>query len=472
MHNIYMDFLNRHQELARLDKAIAEVDSIFIVLWGRRRVGKTRLLLEWVSKHKGLYWVADESSATVQRRYFAETLETFLPGFASVEYPDWSALLTRLAVDAKHKNWRGPIVIDEFPYLALESPELPSILQRFIDHEAKRAKLIIAISGSSQRMMQGLVLNADEPLYGRAQEIIKLKEIPLPYISEALDLKNPFHSVQAYGIWGGIPRYWELAAPFKDKILESIEALVLNPDGPLQEEPHRLLIEETPSALPLRPILDVIGLGSHKLSEIAGRLGQPSTSLARPLDKLKDLEFIEKETPFGSDEISSKRTLYKIKDPFLRFWYEAVAPKRSVYMQISTKARLTLLKDVLPHILAQSWEDLCRQSVPSLFEHTESIFFEPAKRFWHGNGPEWDIVSISLDKKILLLGEVKWTSTPPTSEFIQSTISKLIANGAPVPILPNTKILYAVYTPIKPEGKLNLPTNVRVFDAKDLLSNN
>jgi len=467
-----MKFLNRVKELNRLNKAVSQSESVFIVIWGRRRVGKTRLLLEWVSGHNGLYWVADESSAAVQRQYFAETLETFLPGFASVQYPDWGSLFTRLAVDAEHKHWRGPLVIDEFPYLVSDSPELPSILQRFIDHEAKRAKLIVAISGSSQRMMQGLVLNADEPLYGRAQEIIKLKEIPLRYISEALNLENPYHCVQAYSIWGGIPRYWEFAAPFKENILESIEALVLDPDGPLQEEPHRLLIEETPSALGLRPILDVIGLGSHKLSEIAGRLGQPSTSLSRPIERLKDLEFIEKEIPFGCHEASSKRTLYKIRDPFLRFWYEVVAPKRSIYMQISKKARLELIKDIMPHIFAQSWEELCRQSVPMLFENKENLFFEPARRFWHGNGPEWDIASLSLDHKILLIGEVKWTINTPSVEFVQNTISKLISKGTPTPLQSGTKILYAIFIPIKPKETLTLPENVRVFDATDVLIKN
>lgn len=464
-----MKFLNRVSELNRLERITSQNFSAFVVLWGRRRVGKTRLLLEWVNKHNGLYWVADESTPSMQRQYFALTLETILPGFASVQYPDWGAFFSRLAKEIEHAKWRGPLVIDEFPYLVAGSPEFPSVLQRFIDHDAKRANLIVAISGSSQRMMQGLVLNSDAPLYGRAQEIIKLSAIKAAYIGEALGLKNPYQMVQAYCVWGGIPRYWELAAPFKENLLEAIEGLVLDPQGPLQEEPHRLLIEETPSALALRPILDVIGFGAHKLSEIAARLNQPSTSLSRPIERLKELDFVEKEIPFGSSEITSKRSLYKIKDPFLRFWFETVASKRSTIIQISKNARIIWLKQVLPPILAQSWEEMCRASVITLFENCEGILFGPARRFWHGNGPEWDIVAESLDKKILLMGEVKWTIHPPTPEFIQNTISDLMKKGVPLPLNSNSKILYAIFVTIKPKEKLNLPDNVRIFDASDVV---
>lgn len=463
-----MEFLNRENELARLDSVITP-NSAFVVIWGRRRVGKTRLLLEWITKHKGLYWVADESASTVQRQYLAETLEKFLPGFASVQYPDWTTFFSRLARDAEHFNWRGPLVIDEFPYLVIDSPELPSILQRFIDHEAKKAKLILVISGSSQRMMHNLVLDASEPLYGRAQEIIKLTEINPSYICQALNLENAFYGAQAYSIWGGIPRYWELAAPFGKNILEAIDSLVLDPQGPLQEEPHRLLIEEIPSALTLRPILDAIGFGVNKLSEIAGRLAQPATSLSRPMERLRDLGYVEKEIPFGSSEATSKRTLYKIKDYFLRFWFEVVASRKSIFIQIPKESRLHILQQTLPSVWSQAWEYMCRKSIPFLFAKKENLLLEPARRYWHGNHPEWDIVSLSLDKKTLVLGEVKWASTISDEIDLQRIVGAVTSK--PIPLLPLAKIdiVYSVFIPIKPKGKLKLPQNVRVFDASDIL---
>src|SRR5947209_8306945 len=124
-----MKFINRQQELLRLDRLAVSSEASLVVVWGRRRIGKTRLLLEWVHKHKGIYFTADESAASVQRKYFSMAIEEVLTGFSSVEYPDWNSLLMRLSRDAKHAGWRGPIVLDEFPYLISSSPELPSIMQ-------------------------------------------------------------------------------------------------------------------------------------------------------------------------------------------------------------------------------------------------------------------------------------------------------------------------------------------------------
>lgn len=465
-----MLFLNRFSELSRLRKANERKDSTFIVVWGRRRVGKTRLLLEWLNKTPGgLYWVADESTASIQRRYFALALEQYLPGFSQIEYPDWGVLFDRLAKEARAAHWRGPLVIDEFPYLVATSPELPSILQRFIDHDAKETNMIFALCGSSQRLMQGLVLNANEPLYGRAQEIIKLKPINPFYLQSALNLKDVKKSVEAYSVWGGIPRYWELAASYNERIFESVEALVLDPQGILHEEPMRLLLEESPPAITLRPVLDAIGSGAHKLSEIAARLNLPSTALTRPLERLRDLGYVERETPFGTSEKDTKRSLYKIQDPFLRFWFSVVAPRRSALSQIGKKARLMWLKETLPILWAQTWEDLCRTSISYLSEKLNGVIFEPAKRFWHGNGPEWDVVAESFDKKILLLGEAKWTEKIPSTQFIEHTMNQLIAKGAPYPLSKYAKVYYVIFVPEKPKVYLNLPENIFILDAQNVI---
>src|SRR5688572_7549820 len=161
-----MDFIDRHDELQRLARAARAREGGLVVLWGRRRVGKTRLLVEWCRK-EGLYWVADTSAAPLQLRNFAETVAAKLPGFADVDYRDWATLLRRLAREARAAEFRGPLVIDELPYLLAASPELPAVLQGFVDHDLKQARLVLALAGSSQHMMQGLTLSPDAPLYGR-----------------------------------------------------------------------------------------------------------------------------------------------------------------------------------------------------------------------------------------------------------------------------------------------------------------
>lgn len=261
-----MEFINRKKEIARLDGLSKLDDGGLAVVWGRRRVGKTRLLLEWAQKHHGVYYTADESVPALQMKYFAMAVAEALHGFDAVDYPDWSSLFTRLAKDAISEGWRGPLIIDELPYLIEASPDLPSILQKFFDRDAKRAKLIVALCGSSQRMMQGAVLDSSAPLFGRADQIIKLKPISIGYIGKALGLKNARDIIESYAIWGGIPKYWELVKNHGGGLWECIDNLILDPMGFLNDEPARILKGEIPPATTLRPILDAIGLGAHRLS--------------------------------------------------------------------------------------------------------------------------------------------------------------------------------------------------------------
>ena len=202
-----MKFLNREEELARLERLVRSPGAGLAVVFGRRRIGKTRLLVEWTRRHNGIYAVADQSAADIQRRYLAETFALRFPGFADADYRDWRGLLNRLSSEARAAGWRGPVVFDELPYWTASSPELPSILQRWIDHEARAANLVVAVAGSSQRMMQGLVLSRDAPLYGRAREIFEVLPLDISYVPEAIGRVAARVVVDFYSAWGGVPRY-------------------------------------------------------------------------------------------------------------------------------------------------------------------------------------------------------------------------------------------------------------------------
>ena len=464
-----MKFVNRRNELDRLRRLFRHGTAGLAVIWGRRRLGKTRLLLEWTEKNGGTYFVADESSPAIQRKFFSLAIEQALPGFSETEDPDWQSLFLRLARDASKAKWRGPIVIDELPYLISGSPELSSILQKFIDHEAKKAKLVVVLCGSSQRMMQSAILNESAPLYGRADELIKLHPIAIGYMKEALKLKTPRDIVEFYAIWGGVPRYWELVSRVGGNLYEAIDRLVLDPMGPLNEEPHRLLYEEAPSAAHLRPILDAIGLGANRLSEIASRLETLATTLGRSMERLIELELIQREVPYGTDPENSKKTLYKMNDPFLRFWFKIVASRRSLFSQVSAVVRHQWLKEGLPGLFATAWEELCRLAIPTFSEKWEAIY-EPAGRFWQGQGSEWDILSQSLDGRHFLIGEAKWTEKKPSVHWVNKTIQELKSKGIPpVKRHPNAQLHYVLFIPEKPKG-LSLPSDVRVVDAKEVIS--
>lgn len=436
-----MNFMNRIRELERLRQLAEHHDSGLAVIYGRRRVGKTRLLLEWCGERNGAYWVADQSTEPLQRRYFASAMAKTFVGFDQVEYSDWWSLLERLAREATQASWRGPLVIDELPYLVIASPSFPSLLQRWIDHDAKKAKLTVAIAGSSQRMMQGLVLDQSAPLYGRAQAVLEIQPIEPQYLSEAFPDLDPIRRVETYSAWGGVPRYWELARPTHDSgnksVREMIDELVLDPLGPLHQEPDRLLLEETPSAIELRPILDVIGRGAHRVSEIASRIGRAATAMSRPLDRLRGLSMIVREIPFGESEKTSRRSLYRITDPFLRLWFRVVASQRSALSALPASSRLAILDQHWNGLVSQTWEQLCRTRLPHLAEEALGIgelAWGKARRWWRGNEPEWDVVAESISDKQLLLGEVKWRDRPLSPDEVRGECKKL--SERPRPNLP------------------------------------
>jgi len=461
-----MKFIDRQNELERLDALVRRRAAGLVALWGRRRVGKTRLLMEWCGRHDGVYTVADQSAEAVQRRYFAEAVSVKLPGFSETEYADWPSLLRRISRDSRAIGWRGPLILDEFPYLVASSPSLPSILQNWVDQESREGGLLVAIAGSSQRMMQGLLLDAAAPLYGRAIEAFALTPIAAGWLGGALGLKEAVRQVRAYSVWGGIPRYWELAEPFGEDLGLSVDRLMLDPAGPLHHEPDRLLMEEFPSAAVLRPLLDVIGGGAHRLSEIAGRLGQPATSLSRPLGRLIDLGLVHKEIPFGESEKTSRRALYRISDPFFRCWFRVVAPHRALLATAVSKARLTLWTAFRPHLTAAAWEDLCRAAIPALCGDDPTVWM-PGRRWWHGSAPEWDVVSATVAGDAFLVGEVKWSESANSEKKLESLIPNLLSRPLPPGCPPDTT--RALFVPIRPAGRARTVNGVRIYDAHDVM---
>lgn len=460
-----MLFLNRTDELQALDRLLRAPGGGLAVVSGRRRVGKTRLLVEWTRAHEGIYFVADESTPVLQRRYLAEAIARRFPGFAQVEYPDWRGLFARLAKEAEHARFRGPLVLDELPYLVTANPELPSVLQAWVDHDAKSARLVTTLAGSSQRMMQGLVLDANAPLYGRAALSLELKPLAPRWLGKAFTRLQASERLLSWTAWGGVPRYWELASALTGPMASRIDALVLDPMGPLHQEPDRLLLEESPPALDLRPLLDAIGGGAHRVSEIAARIGRQATALARPLERLVGLGLVRREVPFGESERDTKRSLYRLSDPFLRLWFRVVATHRGFLALSSPEQRRAHLSKHLPGLTAMAFEELCRDAVPRLGS------WLPAGRWWQGSAPEWDLVSRAPDGRTLLLGEVKALQRPATLAIVQDEARRLAARGVPPVSGPAPEAVERwLFVPAKARGVPSNVDGVRVVTLTEVMA--
>jgi hypothetical protein len=402
-----LPFLDRREELERLTRLVNRDEGAFGVLYGRRRCGKSRLLREAVPAEAAVFFVGDDREAALQRAGLAAEIGRSLKGFDQVAYAEWDALLARWWNDA------GPgsvLVLDEFPAMVARAGELPSVIQKYVDR-AHEKRLHLLVAGSSQRMMQGLVLDQSAPLFGRATEILKITPLGAGWIQEALALDDPRDAVAAFAHWGGIPRYWELATDYPSST-EAVRKLVLDPLGVLYDEPQRLLLDDLRDTTQAASILSLIGRGCHRVSEIAARLEKPATSLSRPLQRLMEMELIERQTPFAAPTRGSKRTLYRIADPYLGFWFRFVEPNRS---RLEARQIDAVERDIdrsMSHHVAGVWEQLARQSVLHL--HIEGENWGPASRWW-GAGLdreplEVDLVAESAAGDRLLVGEVKWAA--------------------------------------------------------------
>ncbi len=469
-----MRFVNREAEMARLDALVSRGRSGLAALWGRRRVGKTRLLIEWCRRHGGAYAVADRSAEAVQRRYLAKAFAEAFPGFSDAEYPDWQSFLSAIARRAGEGSGKIPLVFDEFPYLAESCTALPSIFQNWIDREAGKSGILAVIAGSDRHMMEGLVLDAASPVFGRAVEAFAVGPMSARDMAKALRMADAAGAVRAYSAWGGIPRYWELAESFGTDLESAVDHLVLDPLGPLHNEPERLLESESPPAIPLRPLLDVIGSGGSKLSEIGGRLGIQATSLSRGLVRLERMGLVARDIPFGEPERGGKRSLYRIYDSFFRMWFRVAAPNRAFLASASEKSRRRLWNGNAHALFSMTWEDLCRVAVPGFgaaqVKRLGRGEWRPASRYWHGQGPEWDVVALSEDGKSVLIGEAKWSDRPVTEREIDELARGIAYKGAPpLPVLGKARPVFAVFVPRCASRLKRRSGPAVVLDAEDVL---
>lgn len=460
---IEMMFVDRQRELTRLKTALKRDKPQFIVIYGRRRIGKSTLIKKVLDFERGdIFFMADRTSEPSQRHLFSATVDRIINGFSSANYPNWESLLVNLN---RFVDKRVTVCLDEFPYLVKSCPALPSILQKLLDEKLLKYDLIIC--GSSQQMMQGYVLDTKEPLYGRADEIIKMKPIPASFVQQALQC-NVTQAVFEYSVWGGVPRYWELRNNY-ESLNEAIKNLLLTSDGTLYEEPARLLQDEMRDTIQASSVLSFIGGGAHKISEIAARAEKKTTDITPQLSRLRELGFISKEIPFGENEKNSKKGLYYISDPLLHFHYRYVLPYRSLIELGNSESVLELFDATRNDYTSETWEQLCRNHVAA--RSIDGVVYKMALRWW-GNyfdeerkqycKAELDVVAESFDGQHLFIGECKWKEEVNVREELLRL--KTIAKG--LPFVKGHTIHYGLF--------LKEPTthseNVTVFYPDDVMT--
>ena len=319
-----MKFIGRRRELESLETAY-QTDGGFVVIYGRRRVGKTTLIKEFIKDKLAFYFLATEEveSQSMKRLASVAARITKNPMLQRVAFSDWLDLFR--VISEYRPEEKKVLVIDEFPYLVKSNPAFPSILQNAWDEILKDSNVMLILCGSLIGMMQKYALSYDSPLYGRRTAQIRLAPLPFPdvYAAQSLSFED---AVKQYSITGGVPKYLEFFNE-RDDLLQQVESVILSKNGFLYEEPNFLLKDEVTSAVNYFSIIRVIAEGNHKLGKIAGAMGIETSGLTPYLSTLSDLGFIVKDTPVTEkNPEKSRKGLYFIQDNFVRFWFRYVYP--------------------------------------------------------------------------------------------------------------------------------------------------
>jgi len=375
-------FTNRVRELQELDDA-ARVGGL-VVLFGRRRVGKTRLLTQWLDQRSGFYSQAIEAAVPMQIEQTVRDIGSALP--AGIQPKTWMEFFELL----RYGPPETVLCLDEFPYLVASDASLPSVVQRWLDHHRPEGFTLV-LSGSSTGAMNDCFLNRSAPLYQRARKLIHLEPMDYAAFCGACGLDRSSHeSFTRYALVGGIPKYWEFVEAGATA-LDLAEELFFGQSAFLEDEPVRILREERIAGLTPLSVLEAVGRGASKTSEIAARLGTAQTNLGRTLQQLLDASLLEREIPFGESLRTTKKTLYRITDPALRFWFRVYSPQRSLWHRLAIEEKTKLLHDHASTV----FEDYCRA------QHRD------AKRYWEA-GAEFDFLRQEATQ--IIVSEVKFKS--------------------------------------------------------------
>ncbi|MGA1848662.1 MAG: ATP-binding protein [Thermoplasmatota archaeon] len=398
-----MRFYGRSREM----KVLSEPGSpFFIVLWGRRRIGKTSLALK--AFEDPLYFFVGRKSSSLLLEEFTEVVRkdhNYIPTFK-----DWEEFFVYLT-----NEYSGTVIIDEFQNFQFSDPSVFSTLQKIVDR-ASSYRLVVV--GSYVGMMKKIFMDSREPLFGRATGNMRVGPLPFPVvwrILEELGIRDIREKISIYSVFGGVPYHYALMEKHRaTSYIKCIEKLVFSPLAPLRSEVKNVLIEEFGrNYTTYFSILQAVAGGSTTLSGISNSTGILIQSLGKYLQELMEVyDILERIVPI--DE--SRRGVYHIKDPFTRFWFRYVESHLSDMELGRYEYPLKIALEGQPMISSWEFENLIRDLLhPS---------FNKVGKWWNRKGEEIDVVAVNDNDGIVLFAEVKWTNRKAGKKELSSLISR------------------------------------------------
>lgn len=444
-----MKFLGREKEILDLEKEYAR-DGGFVVIYGRRRIGKTTLIKQFIKSKTAFYFLATKEVESQSMKRFAGVIArtTGNSVLQKAAFSDWLDLFQAVA-DYK-PNEKKVLVIDEFPYLVKVNDSFPSILQNAWDEILKDSNVMLILCGSLISMMKKHALSYESPLYGR--RTAQMRIAPLPFTTVYENQKLSFEeAAEQYSITGGVPKYMEF---FSDgqPLYEQIKENVLSKNGFLYEEPNFLLTDEVQVPTNYFSIIKVIADGNHKLGMIAGILGLETSALTPYLKTLSELGFIEKQVPVTEKNAEKTRKgLYFISDNFLRFWFRYVYPYKGELELDNTQISLDELdKDFKEKFVAFAYEDICKEIFARLCSD-KAIDFTPSKigSYWlndKSGNTQIDVMAVDTVNKRLFAGECKYHNQPIDADVYFELVKKVDNSSEIKSAFKDYTVIYGVFS--------------------------
>jgi len=415
-----MDFVDRRRELQALARFHQETGAGLFILYGRRRVGKTRLLTYFIDEGQispAFYWMATTHSAPYQLRDFSQALLTHDPRFqqpptADFTFGDWEAALKYAAEMVASGPKPHLIILDEFTYLIRNDPALASVFQKAWDHHLSQVEgLKLVLTGSLIGMMAREIFAYQAPLHGRATAQLRLRPLPYAALSELFANRSPAERVAIYAVTGGVPAYLERFT-HSPTFTTALKDDCLGPGSIMLTDPALILQEQLQEPQTYESILSVIAGGYHQWRDIARMAGVVESSLGHYLKTLQELELIERRDPILSKP-GSRRGRYYLRDHFLRFYYRFIVPQLANIERGYLDAAVTKIEAALAAFIGTHvFEELCREWVWAAAAAGQLEWLpEVVGSYWlhrRGRGVQLDVVAAAPREKRLLIGEAKW----------------------------------------------------------------
>ena len=394
--------INRTEEAAWLRDQLTADKRQVLVIYGRRRVGKTTLVTQILEELAvpSVYYLCDHRGTSTNVRRFAEECARVLDDYPPA-VDGFTDVFEYLA-----QRVDGPMVValDEFSYLVDADNTIPSVFQRIIDDTVAASEISLILLGSSISMMEEGVLSHESPLYGRRTGQWRLQPLTLGDASDFFPKYDAETVIESYSVVGGIPAYLEQFDP-DVPLFANIEQRILAKGSFLYEEPEFLLRQELREPGTYLSILEAIAHGATRVTEIAGEIDRNASTLSRYLKNLTRLELVDRETPVTDP---NARGVYQITDHFLRFWFRFVLPNRGSLERGQTATVRDSIKETLADHTSWTFEEVCRQAVRT---SGSPVTCDRVGRWWYGE-EEIDVVGLNENADTLLLGECKWSAEP------------------------------------------------------------